>query len=164
MIQSVTRFIDYYDGIRRRTQHFIDAIPADRIDWFPVEGEFTFGELIRHLAAAENMFVGAVVHGKWKYAGHKPEEKQERDAAIALLQTTHREAMNLLGTLSDSELMESRPSLSGPEIKTWRLLMAMVEHEVHHRSQMAMYLTLIQVSPPHLLGLGVEDVISMATG
>jgi len=32
MLQSVNRFIDYFDGIRRRTLHFIDAIPADRID------------------------------------------------------------------------------------------------------------------------------------
>ena len=45
MLQSVKGFIDYYEGIRRRTLHFIDAIPADRIDWLPVEGEFTFGDL-----------------------------------------------------------------------------------------------------------------------
>ena len=37
MLQSVKGFIDYYEGIRRRTLHFIDAIPADRIDWLPVE-------------------------------------------------------------------------------------------------------------------------------
>jgi uncharacterized damage-inducible protein DinB len=72
--------------------------------------------------------------------------------------------MNKLGTLSDSALIETRPSLSGTEVKTWRLLMAMVEHEVHHRSQIAMYLTLIKIKPPHIYGLGVEDVIALATG
>ena len=41
MLQSVKGFIDYYEGIRRRTLHFIDTIPA-RIDWFPGEGEFMF--------------------------------------------------------------------------------------------------------------------------
>ena len=164
MLHSVKRFIDYFDGIRRRTLHFIDAIPADRIDWSPSDGEFSFGDLLRHLAATEDMFVGAVVNGKWKYAGHKIEEKQERDVAIALLKSTHQEAMRRLSILSDSDLDESRPSLNGPEVKTWRLLMAMVEHEVHHRSQIAMYLTLIKIKPPHIYGLGVEDVIALATG
>jgi len=164
MLQSVKSFIDYFDGIRRRTLHFIDAIPTGKIDWFPFEGEFSFGDLIRHLAATEDMFVGALIDGKWKYAGHKIEEKQERDVAITFLKSTHQEAMKRLSTLSDSALNESRRSLSGQEVKTWRLLMAMVEHEVHHRSQIAMYLTLNQIKPPHIYGLGVEDVIALATG
>jgi uncharacterized damage-inducible protein DinB len=42
--------------------------------------------------------------------------------------------------------------------------MAMVEHEIHHRSQIAMYLSLMGVPPPHIYGLGVEDVIALATG
>jgi uncharacterized damage-inducible protein DinB len=164
MLQSVKRFIDYFDGIRRRTLHFIDTIPADKIDWSPSDEEFSFGDLIRHLAASEEMFIGGVVNGKWKYDGHKTEEKQERDVAITLLKSTHQEAMKRLETLSDYVLNESRPSLTGQEVKTWRLLMAMVEHEVHHRSQIAMYLTLIKIKPPHIYGLGVEDVIVLATG
>jgi len=164
MLHSIKRFINYFEGIRRRTLHFIDSIPADRIDWSPSDGEFSFGDLIRHLAAAEDMFIGAVVKGKWKYPGHRIEEKQERDVAITLLESTHQEAMKRLGTLGNSVLHESRSSLSGREVKTWRLLMAMVEHEVHHRSQIAMYLTLLKIKPPHIYGLGVEDVITLATG
>jgi len=165
MIQSINRFIDYFEGIRRRTLHFIDAIPADRIDWFPRDGEFSFGDLIRHLAASEDMFVGALVNGKWRYIGHKKiKEKQERDVSITFLKSTHQEAMKRLATLSDSALNESRLSLTGQEVKIWRLLMAMVEHEIHHRSQIAMYLTLIKIKPPHIYGLGVEDVIALATG
>ena len=36
--------------------------------------------------------------------------------------------------------------------------MAMCEHEVHHRSQLASYLTLMGVDAPDIFGLGVEDV------
>jgi len=43
-------------------------------------------------------------------------------------------------------------------VHTWRLLLAMVEHEVHHRSQLASYLTLMGVEAPDIFGLGVEDV------
>lgn len=164
MLQSVKGFMGYYDGVRRRTLQFIDAVPADRIDWSPGEGEFSFGDLIRHIAASEEMFIGAVMDGKWKYPGHETREKQDRESAVAMLRSVHHEVMKRLGTLGDPALKESRPSLNGPEVSAWRLLMAMVEHEVHHRSQIAMYLTLIRIRPPHIYGMGVEDVIALATG
>jgi uncharacterized damage-inducible protein DinB len=39
--------------------------------------------------------------------------------------------------------------------------MAMTEHEVHHRSQLASYLTWMGVEAPHVFGLGVEDVMRL---
>jgi uncharacterized damage-inducible protein DinB len=49
-------------------------------------------------------------------------------------------------------------------VKAWRLLMAMVEHEIHHRSQLADYLTIMGVDPPQIYGMGVEEVITLAVG
>ena len=46
-------------------------------------------------------------------------------------------------------------------IKAWRLLMAMTEHEVHHRSHLASYLTWMGVEAPDVFGLGVEDVMRL---
>lgn len=165
MIQSVGGFIDYYASIRRRTLQFVAAIPADRWDWAPAPGEYTFGDLVRHLAAAEQMFVGAVALGHWQYPGHHalPASDPQTQTLLALLDTRHQAALHLLRSVPDSDLNQPRVALTGQPVKTWRLLLAMVEHEVHHRSQLAMYLTLLQVTPPHLYGLGVEDVIALAT-
>lgn len=164
MIQSVDSFINYFDSIRRRTRSYIQTIPPDQIDWAPKAGELTCGDLVRHLAAAELMFVGAVVESRWYYRGHEAGLHPTLEATLSQLDTSHLEAMNKLRTLSDSELSQPRPTLNGPTVKAWRLLMAMVEHEVHHRSQLAVYLTLLNIEPPHIYGLGVEDVIALATG
>jgi uncharacterized damage-inducible protein DinB len=164
MLQSVPDFIRYFDSIRRRTVNYISTVPADRIDWAPQAGEMTCGGLIRHLAAGEQMFIGAVVGGRWLYTAHDPDGPDSLDAALADLQATHEAALETLRTLPDAALGEPRPTLNGPPIKAWRLLMAMVEHEIHHRSQLAMYLSLMGVPPPHIYGLGVEDVIALATG
>ncbi len=164
MIVCVSSFIQYYESIRRRTLNFIQAVPVDKLEWSPAPGEFTFGDLIRHLTAAESMFVGAAVHGRWKYAGHAQHGRQELADLIASMNARHSEAMATLGGLADDELSNHRPSLDGPPVRVWRLLMAMIEHEIHHRSQLAMYLTLNHVKPPHIYGMGVEDVIARATG
>ncbi len=164
MIEHVDRFVQYFDGIRCRTINYIRTVPADRLDWSPKEGEFTCADIVRHLAAAEKMFVGAVVEGRWKYPGHERGTESSLDELVTQFEAVHAEAMNSLRTLDDAALSRERPTLNGPNAKVWRLLMAMVEHEVHHRSQLAMYLTLMGIKPPHIYGLGVEDVIARATG
>jgi uncharacterized damage-inducible protein DinB len=164
MLQTVKAFADYYEGIRRRTMTFIRTVPADKVEWSPGAGEFSFGVIIRHLTAAEPMFVGAVVDGRWVYGGHEAKSEPSLDALIADMTIAHEEAMRRLRAYPDSELFSERPTLNGTPVKAWRLMMAMVEHEIHHRSQLAMYLTLNGVKPPHIYGLGVEDVIALATG
>ena len=110
------------------------------------------------------MFVGVVTQGTWKYDGHDGEQSS-LDELIAHLEQTHLAAMDALRALPDSELDQPRPALEGnAQAKVWRWLMAMTEHEIHHRSQLAMYLLLLGVTQPHIYGLGVEDLIARATG
>jgi uncharacterized damage-inducible protein DinB len=110
------------------------------------------------------MFVGAVVDTRWRYAGHTHGAQADLGTLIAELEAGHAAAMERLRGLPDEQLLAPRPTLDGPETKAWRLLMAMVEHEIHHRSQLALYLALMGVEPPQIYGLGVEDVIARATG
>lgn len=164
MIETVEGFIQYFEGIRRRTLNYMRLIPADKMDWSPQQGEFTCGDILRHIIATEKMFVGVVMEGRWKYQGHETSGNQNLEETLALLEQSHIESMNKLKTLANDALQERRPSLKGPEVKAWRWLMAMTEHEIHHRSQLAVYLSLMGVQPPHIYGLGVEDLIALAVG
>ena len=160
MITSVTAFADYFEGVRSRTRHFVAAVPPDRADWTPQLGEYTCGDIVRHLAACEAMFVGAVVDGAWRYPGHDREVAPTLDAALAHLDAGHAQAAAQLRTLADGALNDPRPPLEpgARPVRAWRLLLAMSEHEVHHRSQLASYLTWMGVEAPDIFGLGVEDV------
>ena len=163
MIQSVETFIKYFDGIRRRTTKYIQAIPANQVDWSPKADELTCGDIVRHLAAAEMMFVGAAVNGRWHYLGHEKGLARSLDEVIAHLEASHTEAMTALQILNDDDLYQPRPTLNGPPVKAWRLLMAMVEHEVHHRSQLAVYLALLGSQPPQIYGLEIDEVIALSS-
>jgi uncharacterized damage-inducible protein DinB len=164
MIQSADDFIKYFEGVRRRTMNYIRVFPADRLDWSPKAGEFSCADILRHMIAAERMFVRVVIEGRWNYEGHETEGKQSLDELITLLETTHTQAMDKLKQLSNQDLDEPRlgPKGEGQPLKAWRWLMVMAEHEIHHRSQLAVYLSLIGVQPPHIFGLGVEDLIALS--
>ena len=160
MIASIREFTEYFDGVRRRTVGFFRTIPADLIDWAPKDGEYTCGDIIRHVAASESMFSGVVADGVWRYDGHARDLGASLEQALALLDARHAAASRALARAGDIALTESRPPLEpgGRPIRGWRVLMAMCEHEVHHRSQLASYLTLMGVDAPDIFGLGVEDV------
>ena len=164
MITSPGAFADYFDGVRRRTVGFIRALPADRADWAPKAGEYTCGDIVRHVAATERMFTGAVCDGRWTYPGHERAKAPTLPAALADLDAVHAECGARLRGLDDGALQMTRPPLEpgAAPVRAWRLLLAMVEHEVHHRSQLASYLTWMGLEAPDIFGLGVEDVERLA--
>jgi uncharacterized damage-inducible protein DinB len=81
---------------------------------------------------------------------------------FAYLEDTHKKSMSKLATLPDAALHQPRADITGQPIKASRLLMAMVEHEVHHRSQLASYLGLMGFEPPQLYGLQVDEVAALS--
>jgi uncharacterized damage-inducible protein DinB len=162
MIQSLEAFIRYFDRIRQRTITFFRTIPPEQIDWCPQAGEFTCGDIVRHLAASELMFVAVAVAGRWDYPGHEREHAPNLESALVHLEAAHTEAMRTLRTLSDADLDQPRPTLAASKpLKVWHILMLMAEHEIHHRSQLATYLTLMGVEAPQIYGMKLEEVVAL---
>lgn len=164
MIASVAAFQSYFEHIRRRTLNFCRAVPDDGIDWAPKPGEFTCGDIVRHLAASEQMFVSVALTGRWAYPGHERSLGPDLRGALAYLDASHTSAVAALNTLSDDALGHTQLGVGGRPIAIWRILMLMVEHEIHHRSQLSSYLSLMGLEPPQLYGLHLEEVLAYSEG
>ncbi|NJN18175.1 MAG: DinB family protein [Oscillochloris sp.] len=164
MLTNIPAFIDYFERVRRRTLLFFNRLPPEHIDWAPRTGEFTCGDLIRHVAAAEQMFAEVAAGGRWVYPGHNRERGQSLPQALDYLAVSHSSAIALISTLDQGELQFSRTAVGGKPIEVWRVLMLMVEHEIHHRSQFAEYLTQLGIAPPQIYGLKLEDLLAQIAG
>lgn len=160
MIERIDTFVSYLQSVRRRTLNYCRVIPEDQIDWAPRPGEMSFGDLVRHLAASEQMFVGVAAAGRWAYPGHERQLGATRAAALAYLEASHTSAVAALGSLGDADLGKERTALDGRPLPVWRILMLMVEHEIHHRSQIAGYLSDLGLEPPQIYGLRVEELVA----
>jgi len=159
MIGSVAEFARYFDGIRRRTWAAVDRVSPDLLGWAPRPGEMTCGEIVRHVAGAERFFVTKVVEDRFT-EDLAPGAPLDLAATRARLESVHREQMARLEQPSDDTLRAPRRDLDGGTVKAWRFLMAMVEHEIHHRSQLDSYLAEVGVEPPQLYGWRMEDVMA----
>lgn len=159
-ITTVESFIDYFEKVRGRTLRVVKCIPPEKIDWSYAEGKFTLGDLMRHLAVAERyMFAENVQFKPSRYPGHLKELADGYDAALELMNRLHGESMEIFGKLSDKDLRKKCETPGGVEITVWKWLRSMVEHEIHHRGQIYLYLAMLGVPTPPLYGLTSEQVL-----
>ena len=156
---SLDEFLSYWRRIRGRTRRLLRCIPPDRIDWTYREGQWTLGDLVRHLAALERWMFAENVQGRTSlYDGCGPELADGYDDAIAYWERLGEETEEILAGLDDARLVEKCTTPSGADITVWKWLRAMVEHHAHHRGQIYLYLALLDVPTPPLYGLTSEEV------
>ena len=158
-IRSVRQFLEYWDNVRGRTRRVVACIPPERLEWSHRAGAFTLGDLVRHLATIERFMYAETVAGRpSRYSGCGPELADGYDAVVAYFEQLDAEAKSIFAALSDADLERKCHTPAGIAITTWKWLRAMVEHEVHHRGQIYLMLTMLDVSTPPLFGLTSEEV------
>jgi uncharacterized damage-inducible protein DinB len=158
-IRSVGQFLEYWDNVRGRTRRVVACIPPERLEWSHRVGAFTLGDLVRHLATIERFMYAETVAGRpSRYSGCGPELADGYDAVVAYFERLDAEAKGIFAALSDADLERKCHTPAGIAITTWKWLRAMVEHEVHHRGQIYLMLSMLDVSTPPLFGLTSEEV------
>ena len=142
----------------------VACVPPDKIDWTFKEGRFTLGDLMRHLAAAERwMFAENAQRRPSVYPGHGRELADGYDGIVAYMRAMHAEAMAIFRALSEEALNAKCMTPGGAEITVHKWLRLMIEHEIHHRGQIYLYLAMLEVPSPPLYGLTEEQVKERST-
>jgi len=158
-ITTIDPFLKYFDNVRERTMRVARCIPPDKIDWSYAAGKFTLGDLLRHIAVTDRyMFAENVQHHDGRYTSHGTELAADYDSVIELIERLHAESLAIFATLTDEDLKRKCKTPGAAQIQTAKWLRAMVEHEVHHRGQIYLYLGCFGVPTPPLYGLTSEQV------
>jgi uncharacterized damage-inducible protein DinB len=157
-IRTIQPFLQYFANVRERTMRVARCVPADKIDWSYAPGKFTLGDLLRHIAVAERHLFAENIQGHTsRYTTHGKELADGRDEVLALMEQLHAESMQIFSRLSDADLQEKCRNVGAVEIARWKWLRSMVEHEIHHRGQIYLYLGMLGVGTPPLYGLTSEQ-------
>lgn len=158
-ITDAAAFTDYWDNFRGRTRRVAVLIPPEHIEWAPVPGRWTLGDIVRHLAGIERDMYGENVQGRLsRYPGHGAELADGLPAVLAYHDRKHAEALNIFRALTPEQLAGKCTTPAGTPITTKKWLRAMVEHEAHHRGQLYLMLGLLVVPTPPIFGLTEEEV------
>lgn len=160
-ITTIEPFIDYYKRIRIRTMEVIAQIPPNQIDWTYAAGKFSFGDVIRHIAAIERYMYAENMLGKPSaYPGCDRSLAPGYDECVAFITNLHSESLAIFGTLTPEHLQLKCLTPAGISITRWKWLRAMIEHEIHHRGQLFIYLGILGIKTKPIYGLTSEEVFS----
>ena len=159
---------DYWEKVRQRTLKVIACIPPEKYDWRYAEGKFSFADIIRHLAAIERyMYAENAQLKPSRYPGHGPELALKSwhgpENVLAFFNRMHQESVAIFSRLSAEDLQKKCVTPGGVSITVWKWLRAMVEHEVHHRAQIYIYLGMLGIATPPIYGLTSEEVRERST-
>jgi len=137
----------------------VRCIPPEKLEWSYRDGKFTQGDLVRHIATTERYMWAENVQGKpSRYAGCGTELADGYDQVTQFMERLHGESVEIFSRLSSQDLSGKCTTPDGASITVWKWLRAMVEHEIHHRGQIYIYLAMLEVPTPPLYGLTSEQV------
>ncbi len=160
-IHDAQSFADYFDGVRSRTRRAVMSIPPECIEWTHTKRRWTFGDLVRHLGGVERwMWAENAMRRPSRYPGHGRELADGHEAVVAYLDHMHAQSMAILRALTAGDLNARCMTVGGAEMVVWKWLRAMVEHEVHHRGQIHLMLSMLGVSAAPIFGLTEEEVFA----
>lgn len=156
---STSEFLDYFGKVRQRTLKVIACIPSEKFEWRYADGKFSFADVIRHLGAIERyMWAENAQLKPSRYPGHGRELADGPENVLEFFDRMHQESMEIFGRLSDEDMKRKCLTPGGAPITVWKWLRAMIEHEVHHRSQIYVYLGMLGIPTPPIYGLTSEEV------
>lgn len=156
----IGEYLAYYARIRERTEKVITAVPEEYYDWSYKGGKFTIADIIRHIANIERwVYVECALGRPAAYRGCGKEYADSPGAVRKYLKDTYQESTALLNRLTEADLQEKVLSATGQPITCWKWLRALIEHEIHHRAQLYIYLGMLGVEAPPIFGSTSENLI-----
>jgi len=148
--------VRYFDRVRERTMRVVAVVPPHKVDWTFRQGKFTLGDLMRHLASIERwMFAENAAGRPSAYPGHGRELAGGYEAIVDYMQRMHAESMAIF---ESADLDARCRTPGGAEMPVRKWIRSMIEHEAHHRGQIYLYLSILEIPTPPLYGLTEEEV------
>ena len=164
MIASIDAFLRYFDAVHRRAIRDIGALPPAADNWAPSAGEgeagWSINTLVGHMAGSRLYFASAYRGDGW--ISPMPPDVSSRDRWLPALEDSARQFHSALDDTPDSWLQRKvRMIDTAGELSGWRVLMMMVEHDIHHRSQIDTYAGLNGWPVPDIYGRSAETIVGL---
>jgi len=153
-----------YDSEIAATRRILALVPDDKADWKPHEKSFTISKLALHVATLPRFGNVIITKPHWDMAVDKlPVPVYESTAnTLAQLDQYSAEARKALAAATDADLEQKwkfsfgdKVILELPRMTCWRSLF--FNHMMHHRSQLLVYLRLLDIPLPATYGPSADD-------
>ncbi|MBN9491835.1 DinB family protein [bacterium] len=164
MFTSIETFLRYFDGVNRRAMRDVAALPPAADGWKPATGEgekaWSINTLVGHMCGSRLYFASAYSGSGW--VTPRPPDVSSRDKWVPALEASAVALRERLASTPDDWLERKIPMIdSDGSLAGWRLLLMMMEHDIHHRSQIDTYAGINGWDVPQIYNRTAETIGSL---
>jgi uncharacterized damage-inducible protein DinB len=159
----VDMLLPEFDHEMATTRRLLERVPDDRLSWTPHAKSFTLAQLAQHVATIPMWGTMTLTSNELDLAGgftNPPAES--RAALVKLFDENAARARSELTGKTDAELMAPWTLKRGadiifsmPKASVWRSFV--MNHLVHHRAQLSVYLRMQDVPLPAMYGPTADE-------
>ncbi len=156
-----------YDNEMQITRKHLERVPDDKLSWGPHDKSMTMGGLASHLA--ESVSWGPMMlnsdsmdFDSPEMQDYKPPNYESRDKILEAFDTNVTQTREVLASKDDGEWTAMWTMKKGEEVLMSMPKVAVVRgfllnHNVHHRGQLSVYLRMCDVPVPQTYGPSADE-------
>ena len=162
-MSAITALLAELETESRSSIKMLERVPADKLDWQPHAKSMALGQLAWHIATIP-MRVGQMLdRGEFDLLNARPPMRDGADFA-GEYQRNLAGIREKIGTLSEETMREpftlrrgEQVLFSIPKIAVVRNIF--MNHSIHHRGQLSVYLRLLDVPVPAIYGTSADEAM-----
>jgi uncharacterized damage-inducible protein DinB len=144
------------------TRRFLASVPFDKTEFQPNEKSEKLGRLAIHVAEILAWWKQVIENDKLDFIAFKPKDIKTTDELLSYFDNLLMEAKYVLSKVVNEEFYNEWSMTHGEETyftlpKKQVLRLFCMNHLVHHRSQLGVYLRLLDIPVPATYGPSADD-------
>ncbi|MDT4967703.1 MAG: hypothetical protein QOJ64_2440 [Acidobacteriota bacterium] len=162
-----TVLLPEFDHEMANTRKTLERIPEDKFDWKPHEKSMSLGRLATHLVTLPSWAVQTISQSSLDVApggqpAPPPEQVNSQKDALERFDKNVSEARASIASAEDAQLLEpwsllndGKAIITLPRIAVLRSFV--MNHNIHHRAQLGVYLRLNDIPVPSIYGPSADE-------
>jgi len=159
-----------FDAEMASTRRLLECVPDGKASWQPHQKSMTLGRLATHVADLAGRATAVMTQDEWDPrppgASVQPQVLETRQQLLAKFEEGSRTARAALAATGDAAFArswtmkrEGKPMFTGARLDAYRRIA--MNHLVHHRAQLGVYLRLLGAEIPGMYGPSADDLAKM---
>jgi len=144
------------------TRKMFERLPEQSLTWKPHSKSRSLGEIAEHIAGLPGVFIGSLDQDEFDRLTLQPQLPGRVSDLVKTFDRGVTKAFDVLQQLSDEQMMASWRYRYGEriifEMPRLAVIRAMgINHLIHHRGQLSVYLRLLDVPVPSVYGPTADE-------
>ena len=161
-MSMITALLQEFENEAITTRRVLERVPADKLEWRPHPKSMSLGVLALHVAASPGVICGWAAEDITQFKGDPTPTPASTDEILAAHDQSVTASKDILGKIGDAGLERIWTGKAGDKTvmampKAALVRAIVMNHWIHHRGQLSVYLRLLDVPVPSIYGPSADE-------